>query len=159
MTETVTVETTEEAVVETGNIKAIIHEKKVDEHGRSYATGKRKTAIARVWLKPGSGKVVVNGREAKNYFPRATHMMMINQPFELTDRENQFDIMCTVKGSGPAGQAGAVRHGISKALSAFEPTLRVILKKVGLITRDRRIVERKKPGRPKARRSRQFSKR
>ncbi|MDG2319713.1 MAG: 30S ribosomal protein S9 [Rhodospirillaceae bacterium] len=134
-------------------------EPKKDEFGRSYATGKRKDAVARVWIKPGTGKITVNKREVENYFPRPVLRMMINQPFQVTNREGQFDVICTVSGGGLSGQAGALRHGISKALSLFEPDLRPVLKKGGFLTRDSRVVERKKYGRRKARRSFQFSKR
>jgi len=130
-----------------------------DAQGRSYATGKRKDAVARVWVKPGSGRVSVNGRDIEVYFARPVLRMMINQPFQVADRENQFDVVCTVKGGGLSGQAGAVRHGISKALTLYEPELRPVLKKGGFLTRDSRTVERKKYGRAKARRSFQFSKR
>ena len=130
-----------------------------DEHGRSYATGRRKDAVARVWIKPGKGKITVNSRELENYFPRPVLRMVINQPFEVTNREGQFDVICTVSGGGLSGQAGAVRHGISQALTLFEPELRSTLKKGGFLTRDSRVVERKKYGRRKARRSFQFSKR
>ena len=132
---------------------------KVDQFGRSYATGKRKDAIARVWIKPGSGKITVNGRDQEVYFARPVLRMMIAQPFGVTDRANQFDVLVTVTGGGLSGQAGAVRHGISKALTYFEPGLRPPLKAAGFLTRDARIVERKKYGRAKARRSFQFSKR
>lgn len=135
------------------------HERKVDAQGRAYATGKRKDAIARVWLKSGSGKIVVNGREIKTYFARPVLQMMINQPFGAVNRANQYDIECTVVGGGLSGQAGAVRHGISKALTYFDPALRPTLKVGGFLTRDSRVVERKKYGRHKARRSTQFSKR
>lgn len=134
-------------------------EPKIDAQGRAYATGKRKNAIARVWIKPGTGKVIVNGREMEVYFARPVLRMLINQPFGITEREGQFDVMCTATGGGLSGQAGAVRHGISKALLAYEPTLRPVLKKGGFLTRDSRVVERKKYGRAKARRSFQFSKR
>jgi len=134
-------------------------EPKIDAQGRAYATGKRKNAIARVWIKPGTGKVIVNGRELEVYFARPVLRMLINQPFGITEREGQFDVMCTATGGGLSGQAGAVRHGISKALLAYEPTLRPVLKKGGFLTRDSRVVERKKYGRAKARRSFQFSKR
>ena len=134
-------------------------EPKIDELGRSYATGKRKNAIARVWLKPGTGVVTVNGRDQKTYFARPVLRMIIHQPFAAVDREGQFDIWCTVKGGGLSGQAGAVRHGISRALLYYEPTLRPVLKKGGFLTRDSRVVERKKYGKAKARRSFQFSKR
>lgn len=134
-------------------------EPKIDSLGRSYATGKRKNAIARVWIKPGTGKVTVNGRDQETYFARPVLRMIINQPFGVTEREGQFDVICTVKGGGLSGQAGAVRHGISKALTLYEPGLRPTLKKGGFLTRDSRVVERKKYGRAKARRSFQFSKR
>jgi small subunit ribosomal protein S9 len=130
-----------------------------DAQGRSYATGKRKDAVARVWIKPGSGQITVNGREFETYFARPVLRMMINQPFGAVDRKDQFDVMCTVKGGGLSGQAGAVRHGISKALMLYEPELRPVLKKGGFLTRDARVVERKKYGKRKARRSFQFSKR
>ena len=131
----------------------------IDEHGRSYATGRRKDAVARVWIKPGPGKITVNGRDVSRYFARPTQQMMIKQPFETVERLGQYDVMCTVKGGGLSGQAGAVRHGISRALTYFEPTLRPKLKSGGFLTRDSRAVERKKFGRRKARRSFQFSKR
>jgi small subunit ribosomal protein S9 len=134
-------------------------EPKRDEQGRSYATGKRKDAVARVWLKPGAGKITVNGREFERYFVRPVLRMVIHQPFEAADRKDQFDVTCTVKGGGLSGQAGAVRHGISKALTLYEPELRPVLKKGGFLTRDARVVERKKYGKAKARRSFQFSKR
>ena len=130
-----------------------------DALGRAYATGKRKNAVARVWLKPGLGKVTVNGREIETYFARPVLRMIIGQPFETTNRRDQFDITCTVSGGGLSGQAGAVRHGISKALVAYEPELRPVLKAGGFLTRDARVVERKKYGKAKARRSFQFSKR
>ena len=130
-----------------------------DAQGRSYATGKRKDAVARVWVKPGSGLISVNGREVERYFVRPVLRMVINQPFEAADRKDQFDVVATVAGGGLSGQAGAVRHGISKALSLYEPELRPVLKKGGFLTRDSRVVERKKYGRRKARRSFQFSKR
>ncbi|HCK84483.1 MAG TPA: 30S ribosomal protein S9 [Hyphomonadaceae bacterium] len=138
---------------------AVLHERKVDKLGRSYATGKRKNAIARVWVKPGKGKITVNGKESDAYFARPVLRMMINQPFKITNREGEFDVFCTVTGSGLSGQAGAVRHGISKALSDYEPPLRPALKHAGFLTRDSRVVERKKYGKKKARRSFQFSKR
>ena len=131
----------------------------IDDHGRSYATGKRKDAVARVWIKPGSGKINVNGRDWETYFARPVLRMIINQPFEAAARAEQYDVTCTVKGGGLSGQAGAVRHGISKALTYYEPGLRPVLKKGGFLTRDSRVVERKKYGRAKARRSFQFSKR
>ena len=130
-----------------------------DELGRSYATGKRKDAVARVWIKPGSGKVTVNGREMDKYFARPVLQMILRQPFQITDREDQFDVMATVKGGGLSGQAGAVKHGISKALQLYEPSLRGALKAAGFLTRDSRVVERKKYGKRKARRSFHFSKR
>ena len=130
-----------------------------DSLGRSYATGKRKDAVARVWIKPGSGKITVNTRTVEVYFARPVLRMMIQQPLVATNRNGQFDVICTVSGGGLSGQAGAVRHGISKALTYFEPELRGALKKGGFLTRDSRVVERKKYGRAKARRSFQFSKR
>ena len=132
---------------------------KRDELGRSYATGKRKNAVARVWIKPGNGKIEVNGRDSPVYFARPVLRMLLNQPFVVTDRLGQFDVWCTVTGGGLSGQAGAVRHGISKALTYYEPRLRPILKHGGFLTRDSRVVERKKYGKAKARRSFQFSKR
>ncbi|MDQ2101292.1 30S ribosomal protein S9 [Azospirillum isscasi] len=132
---------------------------KLDAQGRAYATGKRKDAVARVWIKPGSGKIVINGRDQEVYFARPVLRMMIAQPFGITDRADQFDVMVTVTGGGLSGQAGAVRHGISKALTYFEPALRPPLKAAGFLTRDARVVERKKYGKAKARRSFQFSKR
>ena len=134
-------------------------ESKIDVQGRSYATGKRKNAVARVWIKPGAGRIVVNGREIATYFARPVLRMVINQPFAAVNREGQYDVMCTVAGGGLSGQAGAVRHGISKALTSFEPALRTQLKSGGFLTRDSRVVERKKYGKAKARRSFQFSKR
>ena len=141
------------------NEAAPVYEQKRDELGRSYATGKRKDAIARVWVKPGTGKITVNGREVEKYFARPVLRMVINQPFTVANVDGQFDVMCTVKGGGLSGQAGAVRHGISKALSLYDPAMRPALKKAGFITRDPRVVERKKYGKAKARRSFQFSKR
>ena len=135
------------------------NEPNIDERGRSYATGRRKDAVARVWIKPGAGKMMINGRELGVYFARPTQQMVIRQPFEVAGRANQYDVFCTVSGGGLSGQAGAVRHGISRALVAFEPMLRPTLKKGGFLTRDSRTVERKKYGRAKARRSFQFSKR
>ena len=135
------------------------NEPKIDDRGRAYATGRRKDAVARVWIKPGPGKMVINGREIETYFARPTQQMMIKQPFEVAGRANQYDVICTVSGGGLSGQAGAVRHGISRALVAYEPALRPTLKKGGFLTRDSRTVERKKYGRAKARRSFQFSKR
>jgi len=138
---------------------AVLAEPKIDPQGRSYATGKRKNAIARVWIKPGMGKVTVNGRDQDTYFARPVLRMILNQPFIAAAREKQYDVTCTVTGGGLSGQAGAVRHGISKALTLYEPGLRPVLKKGGFLTRDSRVVERKKYGRAKARRSFQFSKR
>ncbi|ASG20626.1 MULTISPECIES: 30S ribosomal protein S9 [Nitrospirillum] len=132
---------------------------KIDAQGRSYATGKRKDAVARVWIKPGKGQVTVNGRDITVYFARPVLRMMINQPFQIVGRVEQYDVVCTVSGGGLSGQAGALRHGISKALTYFEPALRPPLKVAGLLTRDPRVVERKKYGKAKARRSFQFSKR
>jgi len=133
--------------------------KKVDKFGRAYATGKRKDAVARVWIKPGAGKIVVNTREVEIYFARPVLRMLIQQPLVAANRQGQYDIVCTVSGGGLSGQAGAVRHGISKALMHYEPDLRPVLKSNGFLTRDSRVVERKKYGRAKARRSFQFSKR
>ena len=133
--------------------------KKIDKHGRAYATGKRKDAVARVWIKPGSGKITVNTRTVEVYFARPVLRMMIQQPLVSSNRQGQYDVICTVSGGGLSGQAGAVRHGLSKALTNFEPELRGVLKKGGFLTRDSRVVERKKYGRAKARRSFQFSKR
>ena len=132
---------------------------KIDSEGRSYATGKRKNAVARVWIKPGKGKITVNDRDHTAYFGRAVLQMIINQPLIVAGRKDQFDVICTVAGSGPSGQAGAVRHGIARALTLYEPGLRPVLKKEGFLTRDSRVVERKKYGHKKARRSFQFSKR
>jgi len=138
---------------------APVYERKVDAQGRSYATGKRKNAVARVWIKPGSGRMTVNGRAGEVYFARPVLQMLLNQPFLVADRDAQYDVWCTVKGGGLSGQAGAVRHGISRALTHAEPSLRPILKRGGFLTRDARVVERKKYGKRKARRSFQFSKR
>ena len=135
------------------------HVQKLDAHGRAYATGKRKNAIARVWIKPGAGKVTVNGRELAVYFARPVLRLLIQQPLTVANRTDQYDINTTVAGGGLSGQAGAVRHGVSKALTYYEPELRSALKKEGFLTRDSRVVERKKYGRAKARRSFQFSKR
>ncbi len=130
-----------------------------DKQGRSYATGKRKDAVARVWIKPGKGNITINEKSVDQYFARPVLKMIINQPFEITNRVNEFDVVCTVKGGGLSGQAGAIKHGISKALNEYEPELRAVLKKAGFLTRDDRVVERKKFGKAKARRSYQFSKR
>ena len=135
------------------------HEPKRDALGRSYATGRRKNAVARVWLKPGKGEIQVNGKRVGQYFARPVLRMLITQPFLVAERYNQFDVYCTVVGGGLSGQAGALRHGISRALTNYEPELRPILKLAGFLTRDSRVVERKKYGRAKARRSFQFSKR
>jgi small subunit ribosomal protein S9 len=135
------------------------YEKKIDKQGRAYATGKRKNAVARVWIKPGSGKIVVNTKPVEQFFARPVLRMMIQQPLVTTNRNGQYDVICTVSGGGLSGQAGAVRHGLAKALTNFEPELRSPLKKGGFLTRDSRVVERKKYGRAKARRSFQFSKR
>jgi small subunit ribosomal protein S9 len=136
-----------------------LREQELDAQGRAYATGRRKDAVARVWIKPGSGKIVVNGREQDVYFARPTLRLVINQPFQVAGREGQYDVVATVKGGGLSGQAGAVKHGIAQALSKFEPVLRGAVKEAGFLTRDSRVVERKKYGRAKARRSFQFSKR
>ncbi len=138
---------------------AIRVEPKRDAQGRSYATGRRKNAIARVWIKPGKGDINVNGKTVTQYFARPVLRMLITQPFLISDRYNQFDVYCTVNGGGLSGQAGALRHGISRALTYYEPDLRGILKLAGFLTRDSRVVERKKYGKAKARRSYQFSKR
>jgi len=138
---------------------AITREPVRDELGRSYATGKRKDAVARVWLKPGSGKVTVNGKEQDAYFARPVLQMILRQPFQVAGVDGQFDVMATVKGGGLSGQAGAVKHGISKALQLYDPSLRAALKAAGFLTRDSRVVERKKFGKAKARKSFQFSKR
>jgi small subunit ribosomal protein S9 len=127
--------------------------------GRAYATGKRKNAVARVWIKPGNGKITVNGRDSPVYFARPVLRMLLNQPFVVANRLGQYDVVCTVAGGGLSGQAGALRHGISKALTFYEPELRPVLKAQGFLTRDSRVVERKKYGKRKARRSFQFSKR
>ena len=140
-------------------IEAVLREQQLDKHGRAYATGRRKDAVARVWLKPGSGKIVINGREQEVYFARPTLRLIINQVFDVTERQGQYDVEATVKGGGLSGQAGAVRHGISTALTRYEPALRTTVKREGFLTRDPRVVERKKYGRAKARRSFQFSKR
>ena len=136
-----------------------LRDKIVDKQGRAYATGRRKDAVARVWVKPGTGKITVNGRDQEVYFARPTLRLVINQPFGVADRTGAYDVVCTVKGGGLSGQAGAVKHGIAQALTRFEPALRGIVKQAGFLTRDSRTVERKKYGRAKARRSFQFSKR
>ena len=140
-------------------IAAVLREQQLDKQGRAYATGRRKDAVARVWLKPGTGKITVNGRDQEVYFARPTLRLIINQVFDVTDRGGQYDVVVTVKGGGLSGQAGAVRHGISTALTRYEPALRTAVKQEGFLTRDPRVVERKKYGRAKARRSFQFSKR
>jgi small subunit ribosomal protein S9 len=139
--------------------EAVAREPKIDSQGRAYATGKRKNAVARVWIKPGKGEITINGRDQTVYFARPVLRMMIAQPLEIADRLGQFDVVVTVEGSGLSGQAGAVRHGIAKALTYYEPGLRSVLKPHGFLTRDPRVVERKKYGKAKARRSFQFSKR
>ena len=138
---------------------APVHVQKLDKQGRAYATGKRKDAIARVWVKPGSGKIVVNTRPVEVFFARPVLRMLIQQPLVAANRSGQYDVFCAVSGGGLSGQAGAVRHGLSKALTHYEPELRSVLKRGGFLTRDSRVVERKKYGRAKARRSFQFSKR
>jgi small subunit ribosomal protein S9 len=140
-------------------IQAVLREQQLDRFGRAYATGRRKDAVARVWLKPGTGKIVVNGRDQEVYFARPTLRLVINQVFDVTERRGQYDVVATVKGGGLSGQAGAVRHGISTALTRYEPGLRTTVKREGFLTRDPRVVERKKYGKAKARRSFQFSKR
>ena len=155
----------EEAVEDHGvstqgpQMEAVLREQQLDKQGRAYATGRRKDAVARVWLKPGTGKIVVNGRDQETYFARPTLRLIINQVFDVTDRRDQYDVVCTVTGGALSGQAGAVRHGISQALARYEPALRTAVKREGFLTRDPRVVERKKYGRAKARRSFQFSKR
>jgi small subunit ribosomal protein S9 len=138
---------------------APLREQQLDKQGRAYATGRRKDAVARVWLKPGNGTITVNGRDQTVYFARPTLRLVINQPFDIAERQGQYDVVCTVTGGGLSGQAGAVKHGIAQALSRFEPALRSTVKQAGFLTRDPRVVERKKYGRAKARRSFQFSKR
>ncbi|WP_342641872.1 30S ribosomal protein S9 [Rhodoligotrophos ferricapiens] len=138
---------------------AALPEPKIDSLGRAYATGRRKNAIARVWIKPGPGKITVNGRDVDAYFARPALQMILRQPLEAAGRKDQYDVICTVTGGGLSGQAGAVRHGLSRALTYYEPELRSALKKDGFLTRDPRVVERKKYGKAKARRSFQFSKR
>jgi len=140
-------------------VAAPVYEQKLDKEGRAYATGKRKNAIARVWLKPGSGKITINGRDFNVFFARPVLQMILKQPIVAAARNDQYDVIATVAGGGLSGQAGAVRHGISQALTHFEPELRAVLKKGGFLTRDSRVVERKKYGKAKARRSFQFSKR
>lgn len=137
----------------------VVRKANKDKQGRSYATGKRKDAVARVWVKPGKGNITINDKSIDQYFARPVLKMIINQPFEVANRVNEFDVICTVKGGGLSGQAGAIKHGIAKALNEYEPELRTVLKQAGFLTRDDRVVERKKYGRAKARRSYQFSKR
>jgi small subunit ribosomal protein S9 len=152
-------ETTEAAAPVATQPEAPLREQQLDKYGRAYATGRRKDAVARVWLKPGSGKITVNGRDQEVYFARPTLRLVINQPFGVTEREGQYDVVATVKGGGLSGQAGAVKHGIAQALTKYEPVLRAPVKAAGFLTRDSRTVERKKYGKAKARRSFQFSKR
>ena len=144
-------------IAETAHVP--LREQELDKEGRAYATGRRKDATARVWLKPGSGKVIINGKDQEVYFARPTLRLIIDQPFTITDRQGQYDVVATVRGGGLSGQAGAVKHGISQALAKYEPALRSTVKAAGFLTRDSRVVERKKYGRAKARRSFQFSKR
>ena len=155
------IDATGEIIVPAAPVAApvVLREREVDAKGRSYATGRRKDAVARVWIMPGTGRVIVNGRDQNSYFARPTLRLVINQPFEVTDRKEQFDVICTVKGGGLSGQAGALKHGISQALTKYEPALRGIVKAAGFLTRDSRTVERKKYGKAKARKSFQFSKR
>jgi small subunit ribosomal protein S9 len=152
----------EATVSNTANVQQAVATPRVpkkDAQGRSYATGRRKESVARVWLMPGKGKVVVNGKEQDKYFGRQTHLLVLNQPFLIANRVNNFDVMATVKGGGLSGQAGAIRHGIAQALQLFEPELRSPLKAAGMLTRDARMVERKKVGLHKARRAKQWVKR
>ena len=136
-----------------------VREQELDKFGRAYATGKRKDAVARVWVKPGSGRIIINGKDQAEYFARPTLRLVINQPFQVAGRQGQYDVMATVAGGGLSGQAGAVKHGISQALTKYEPALRGPIKAAGFLTRDSRVVERKKYGKAKARKSFQFSKR
>ena len=152
-------EASAEVVNASAETTAALPEPKIDQFGRSYGTGRRKSSVARVWIKPGKGQMSVNGKQITDYFARPTLQMHALAPFAIADRLNQYDLMCTVKGGGLSGQAGAVRHGLTRALIAFEPSLRPALKQAGFVTRDSRVVERKKYGRAKARRSFQFSKR
>jgi small subunit ribosomal protein S9 len=154
-----TVEETVAAPAEPAAPEAPLREQQLDKQGRAYATGRRKDAVARVWLKPGSGQIIVNGRDQTVYFARPTLRLVINQPFDVAERREQYDVIATVKGGGLSGQAGAVKHGIAQALTRYEPALRSAVKRAGFLTRDPRVVERKKYGRAKARRSFQFSKR
>lgn len=157
--ETKTLEELGELKTESAENQAPVHEQKLDKYGRAYATGKRKDAVARVWIKPGSGQIKVNKKDYSAYFARPVLQMLLKQPLDAAERGTQYDIIASVSGGGLSGQAGAVRHGISKALTYYEPELRSVLKKGGFLTRDSRTVERKKYGRAKARRSFQFSKR
>jgi small subunit ribosomal protein S9 len=145
--------------IEAPSNPAPLREQQIDKQGRAYATGRRKDAVARVWLKPGSGKITVNGRDQEIYFARPTLRLVINQPFGVAERDGQYDVIATVTGGGLSGQAGAVKHGIAQALTRYEPVLRASVKAAGFLTRDSRAVERKKYGKAKARRSFQFSKR
>lgn len=147
------------AATETEEVQAPVYVQKLDAQGRAYATGKRKDAVARVWVKPGTGRITINKKDFAEYFARPVLQMILQQPIVAAQRDGQFDVVATVAGGGLSGQAGAVRHGISKALTLYEPTLRTVLKKGGFLTRDSRVVERKKYGKAKARRSFQFSKR
>ena len=144
---------------EIARVSAPLRQQELDKQGRAYATGRRKDAVARVWVKPGTGKITINGRDQEVYFARPTLRLIINQPFGITDRTGQYDVVATVRGGGLSGQAGAVKHGIAQALSKYEPELRGTVKAAGFLTRDSRVVERKKYGKAKARRSFQFSKR
>jgi small subunit ribosomal protein S9 len=144
---------------EIARVAAPLREREIDAQGRSYATGRRKDAVARVWVKPGTGKITVNGKDQEAYFARPTLRLIINQPFTITERDGQYDVIATVRGGGLSGQAGAVKHGIAQALTKYEPELRSTVKAAGFLTRDSRVVERKKYGKAKARRSFQFSKR
>jgi small subunit ribosomal protein S9 len=159
MSETMTLQDLAPLKSETATPQARVYEKKVDAQGRAYATGTRKDAVARVWVKPGPGKITINGKDYVAYFARPVLQMILKQPLVTAKRDDQYDVVCTVSGGGLSGQAGAVRHGISIALTRFEPELRPVLKKGGFLTRDARVVERKKYGKRKARRSFQFSKR
>ncbi len=161
MSEEQTINSLEELgdVAEVSAPEAPVYVQKLDAQGRAYATGKRKDAVARVWIKPGSGRITINGREFEKYFARPVLRLVLLQPLVAAERTDQYDIVANVSGGGLSGQAGAVRHGLSKALTHFEPALRPVLKKGGFLTRDSRVVERKKYGKAKARRSFQFSKR
>ncbi len=165
MSETETTNSLADLAAVTGEVAAVaapvtpLREQVLDKQGRAYATGRRKDAVARVWLKPGTGKITVNGRDQEVYFARPTLRLVINQVFDITERRGQYDIVATVKGGGLSGQAGAVKHGISQALTRYEPALRSAVKAEGFLTRDSRAVERKKYGKAKARKSFQFSKR